>query len=39
MFASHSYQQVLSERLGTHNVVVSAWFVVLAMAVFLIAFA
>jgi hypothetical protein len=36
MFASHSYQEVLSERLGSHNVVMSAWFVVLAMAVFLI---
>lgn len=37
MFASHSYHEVLSERLGSHNVVMSAWFVVLGMAVFMVA--
>jgi hypothetical protein len=37
MFATHSYQEVLSERVGSHNVVVSAWFVLLAATVFMIA--
>jgi hypothetical protein len=37
MFASHSYQEVLSERICDHNVVMSAWFVVMATAVFLLA--
>ena len=37
MFASHSYQEVLSERVGSHNVVMSAWFVLLAITVFLVA--
>jgi hypothetical protein len=37
MLASHSYQEVLSEHIGDHNTVMSAWFVVIAIAVFLIA--
>jgi len=37
MFASHSYKEVLSERIGDHNVILSAWFVVVAIAVFLLA--
>lgn len=36
MLASHSYQEVLSERAGSHNVVMSAWFVLLAITVFLV---
>jgi hypothetical protein len=36
MFAT-SYQDILSERAGSRHVVVSAWFVLLAIAVFLIA--
>ena len=37
MLAHHTYQEVLSERIGSHNVVMSAWFVVLAISVFMIA--
>jgi hypothetical protein len=36
MFAI-SYQDILSERAGNSHVVVSAWFVLLAIAVFLVA--
>jgi hypothetical protein len=37
MFMAHSYQDVLSEHAEGHNVVVSAWFVLLAVAVFMLA--
>ena len=37
MFANHSYHDVLSERASNHNFVVSAWFVLLAAAVFMLA--
>ena len=36
MFAI-SYEDILSERAGSSHVVVSAWFVLLAIAVFLVA--
>ena len=37
MFATHSYQEVLSERAESSNLVMSAWFVLLAVAVFMLA--
>ena len=39
MFATHFYQEVLSERASGDNFVVSAWFVLFAVAVFMLAFA
>ena len=39
MFTTHSYQEVLSERASGHNFVVSAWFLLLAAAVFMLAVA
>lgn len=37
MFTTHSYHEVLSEHAKGHNFVVSAWFVLLAVAVFMLA--
>jgi hypothetical protein len=37
MFITHSYQDVLSERAESSNLVMSAWFVLLAVAVFMLA--
>jgi hypothetical protein len=39
MFTTHSYQEVLSERASGHNFVISAWFVLLAVTVFMLAVA
>jgi hypothetical protein len=37
MFATDSYQELLSERAESSSIVMSAWFVLLAAAVFMIA--
>ena len=37
MFATHSYRDVLSERAKSSSLVTSAWFVLLAVAVFMLA--
>jgi hypothetical protein len=37
MFATHSYQEVLSERAESSSLVVSAWFVLIAAAIFMLA--
>jgi hypothetical protein len=37
MFATDSYHELLSARATGHNFVVSAWFVLLAAAVFMLA--
>jgi hypothetical protein len=39
MLRLDSYRELLSERARGHHVVLSAWFVVVAVAVFLIAMA
>jgi hypothetical protein len=37
MFAIHSYQEVLSKRAKSSSLVMSAWFVLLAAAIFMLA--
>ena len=37
MFTTHSYQEVLSEHASDHNFVVSAWFVLFAVTIFMLA--
>ena len=39
MLLRHTYRDLLSERAHGHHVVLSAWFIVVAVAVFLIAVA
>jgi hypothetical protein len=39
MLSFDSYRALLSARTGEHHVVLSAWFVVVAVAVFLVAMA
>ena len=39
MLSFDSYRALLSARAGEHHVVLSAWFIVAAVAVFLIAMA
>jgi hypothetical protein len=36
MFTTYSYQEVLSERAESSNLVMSAWFMLLAIAVFMV---
>ena len=39
MLMRHTYRDLLSERARGHHVVLSAWFIVLAVAVLLVAMA